>query len=498
MNLQKLLIPNRGEIAVRIIRTCQELGIRTVLAHSEADAHSIAAQMADEKVCLGPAEAGESYLDVDKVIAAAKQTGADAIHPGYGFLSERAELSQACEEAGIVFVGPNSAAMRLLGSKIASKKLAQEIDVPLVPGYFEPGADTATLIAEAKKLGLPVMLKAAAGGGGRGMREVREESELEDALRLAREEARKAFGDGAMMVEKLILEPRHIEAQVLADQHGKVAVLFERECSLQRRHQKVIEETPTALPDFGEHLWPKMRAAVVRLIQAANYSGAGTVEFIVDAHAGAFYFLEVNTRLQVEHPVTEMVTGLDLVAWQLRVASGEQLPNSLLEPTRVGHAIEARIIAEDPAAGFLPSVGPILGWAEPRGPGIRVDTGFAEGQEISRHYDSLIAKVIVHAGTRDEAIGKLRRALLDFHVLGIATNIPYILDVIDHPAFSAGEIDTGFLGREFGEWKPSGDLPDGLGALIETADTPVAAASNVGSQRAANAWDVTDRFRNAR
>ncbi|HLK15482.1 MAG TPA: biotin carboxylase N-terminal domain-containing protein [Fimbriimonadaceae bacterium] len=491
--IRKLFIANRGEIAVRIIRTARECGIRTVIGHSEADSSSVAVAMADEAICLGPAEASESYLRIEKVVGAAKSAGADAIHPGYGFLSERAELAAACEAAELVFVGPSAAAMRLLGSKIESKALAQKLGVPLVPGYFKPGATDVQLSKAAGEIGFPVMLKASAGGGGRGMRAVFSQAELGDQLRLASEEAQKAFGDGSMMVEKLIGRPRHIEAQVLADRHGQVAVLFERECSLQRRHQKVIEESPTPFPGFETKIWPGMREAVEKLIRAAGYSGAGTVEFIVDPESGAFYFLEVNTRLQVEHPVTEAITGLDLVSWQLRVAVGERLPDELLKPRRIGHAIEARIIAEDPGAGFLPSVGEILAWAEPRGPGIRVDTGFAAGQSVSRHYDSLIAKLIVHAETRGGAIAKLRLALLDFHILGVQTNIPYLRDVVSHPAFAAGEFDTGFLGREFGAWAPSGELPLGLGALVATTSPSPTGAQR--AERVASAWDGADSFR---
>ena len=492
--IRRLLIANRGEIAVRIIRTARELGVTSVVGHSEADAGSIAVAMADEAVCLGPADASASYLSVAKVLDAAEACGADAIHPGYGFLSERAELAEACEAVGIKFVGPPAAAMRKLGSKIASKALAEKLGVPLVPGYYKLGATDMELTAAAEQIGFPVMLKASAGGGGRGMRAVRSREELEDQLRLASEEASKAFGDGSMMVEKLIERPRHIEAQVLADSHGRVAVLFERECSLQRRHQKVIEESPSPFPGFAATVWPAMCEAVIKLVGAAGYAGAGTVEFIVDPVTGAFFFLEVNTRLQVEHPVTEAVTGLDLVAWQLRIASGEALTPSVVEPRRVGHAIEARIIAEDPGAGFLPSVGEILAWAEPTGPGIRVDTGFAAGQAVSRHYDSLLAKLIVHAEDREAAIRKLRMALLDFHVLGVKTNIPYMLEVIAHPAFKKGDFDTGFLEREFGTWTPATELPEGIGAVIANAaarglGAPLASAS------VATAWDEADGFR---
>lgn len=491
--MKRLFIANRGEIAVRIIRTCRELGVRTVVGYSDADAGSMWFDMADATARLGPAEAAESYLSIDRVIECARDSECDAIHPGYGFLSERAEFAAACERAGITFVGPSASAMRSLGSKIASKELATRIGVPLVPGFFKAGASAKELIAAAGEIGYPVMLKASAGGGGRGMRVVRSADEIADQLRLASDEAENAFGDGAMMVEKLVERPRHIEAQVLADKHGTVAVLFERECSLQRRHQKVIEESPSPYPAFEVAVWPTMREAVERLIKEAGYVGAGTVEFIVDPSDSHCYFLEVNTRLQVEHPVTEMVTGVDLVAWQLRIASGERLPSELREPRRIGHAIEARIIAEDPGAGFLPSVGEILAWAEPRGPGIRVDTGFAVGATVTRHYDSLIAKLIVHAEDRPAAIRRLRAALLDFHILGVQTNTPYLLDVIGSPAFEAGELDTGLLERKFGLWSLPEALPDGIaGVVASVSGLPHAP---VATTRASSAWDEADDFR---
>lgn len=494
--IRKLFIANRGEIAVRIIRTCRELGVATVVGFSEADADSTWVAMADEAVLLGPAEAAQSYLDIERIIELAVASHADAIHPGYGFLSERSEFAAACEEKGIRFVGPSAAAMQLLGSKISSKELASQCDVPLVPGYFRPGATDDQLAAAARDIGFPVMLKASAGGGGRGMRAIFDEADLVSQLRLASDEAEKAFGDGQMMVEKLIEQPRHIEAQVLADSHGNVAVLFERECSIQRRHQKIVEESPSPFPKFDTVVWPTMRDAVHKLVRAANYVGAGTVEFIVDPATSKCFFLEVNTRLQVEHPVTEMVTGLDLVEWQLRIASGEPLPPSILEPNRLGHAVEVRIIAEDPSAGFMPSVGEIIAWAPPQGPGVRVDTGFSAGATISRHYDSLVAKLIVFAEDRPRAVQRLRSALLDFHVLGVQTNIPYLLAVIEHPEFLAGTCDTGFLGRNFANWSPADELPLGVGAVASAASGGHRASSGTVADQA-GAWDVADSFRNA-
>jgi acetyl/propionyl-CoA carboxylase alpha subunit len=496
--IKKLLIANRGEIAVRIIHAAREMGIRSVAVYSEADRHAIHAALADEAVFIGASEPSSSYLDMARIIQAALETGADAIHPGYGFLSERAEFAEACEAAGVIFVGPSPAAMKALGSKIEAKQLAVANQVPITPGFFEKGASAQQLQDAADSIGYPVMLKASSGGGGRGMRVVRESSSIKHELELASEEALKAFGDGAMMVEKLIEKPRHIEVQVLADKFGQVACLFERECSLQRRHQKIIEEAPSVI---GASIWPQMHAAVSRLISAAGYTGAGTVEFMFDEQSGQFYFLEVNARLQVEHPVTELITGVDLVKWQLRIASGEKLDLSieLLQSDRNainGHAIEARIVAEDPAHGFIPSIGKLIGWAEPKRPGIRVDTGFAQGLEISRFYDSLIAKVIAHGETRADAIEKLRAALMDFHILGVKTNIPYLLEILAHPLFQSGDIDTGFLGREFSEWTGLSDIPPELLAISESATSSQGNAPGETQERV-TAWAPGDRFRNA-
>ncbi len=532
--IRKLLIANRGEIAVRVIRAAREMGIRTVAVYSEADEHAMHVALADEAVNLGEPEPAKSYLDMGKVIQAAKETGADAIHPGYGFLSERAEFSEACKEAGIIFVGPRASAMRRLGSKIDAKQLAVENKVPITPGFFESAAKPEQLQEAANKIGYPIMLKASAGGGGRGMRVVRDPAEFMSELHVASDEALKAFGDGAMMVEKLIEKPRHIEVQVLADSHGNVACLFERECSIQRRHQKLIEEAPSPLlgtrsselgprnetnselrdlsgpssfivhPSSFQALWPKMKSAAESLIKSAGYVNAGTVEFMVDEATGEFYFLEVNARLQVEHPVTEAITGLDLVQWQLRIAAGEKLEiqEGLLQGDRAainGHSMEVRIVAEDPARNFLPSIGKIQAWAEPIRPGVRVDTGFGPGAEVSRYYDSLIAKVIVHADTREQVIDRLRVALYDFHILGVRTNIGYLLSILDHPEFRAGNIDTGFLSREFPVWSEDGQIPAELGAILENA----ASTAQVGAQSPSGSsptgvWAVTDGFRNAR
>jgi len=495
--IRKLLIANRGEIACRVIRTARAMGIRTVAVYSEPDANSLHAQLADEAVALGGDTPASSYLRTDAVLAAAKQIGADAIHPGYGFLSERADFAEACAAAGIQFVGPSAAAMRRLGAKIDAKQLAVESDVPIVPGYFAPDASDEDLRRAADEIGYPVMLKASAGGGGRGMRIVRSAEQFDDELATARDEALKGFGDGAMMVEKLIERPRHIEVQIIADRHGNVVALFERECSIQRRHQKLIEEAPSPFVMRHPEIWPRMKEASERLARAAGYENAGTVEFIVDPQTAEFYFLEVNARLQVEHPVTEAITGLDLVELQLRVASGEALPFSDFPRERLqGHAIEARIVAEDPARNFLPSVGPILAWRPPTDPTVRIDSGFRDGDEVSRFYDSLLAKAIVHAPDRAAATARLKTALADFHVLGVRTNIGWLLDLMDNESFRAGEFDTGFIDRELGIWQP-GDVPAELGSILERVSEPGAVSTAiVGTDRPA--WSQLDGWRNAR
>lgn len=502
MPIQKLLVANRGEIAVRVFRTCREMGIRTVAIASDADAGAMHALMADEVVALGGSEPSSSYLDMGKVIAAAKETGADAIHPGYGFLSERAEFAEACVEAGITFVGPTGAAMRAVGSKIDAKQLAVAADVPVTPGYFEPGATVDDLRAAAEKIGYPVLLKASAGGGGRGMRIVQDPSEFDHAFAMAATEARNAFGDDSMMVEKLVMQPRHVEVQVLADHHGNVAALFERECSIQRRQQKLLEESPSpALAHHGaDQGWEKLRGYAERLVRASGYTNAGTLEFLMDPSSGEFYFMEVNARLQVEHPVTEQITGLDLVYWQLKIAQGDRLaldPNLMAGNRSAihGHAIEVRVVAEDPGAGFLPSTGTIAAWAEPRSPGIRLDTGFGPGAVVSRFYDSLIAKVIAHGATRAQAVSKLEAALEDFHVLGVKTNIGFLLDVIHHPDFLAGEVDTGWLERCGVAETPPPPIPLELGAILSAGSN---AAATDTALAAVGVWNSGDSFRNAR
>lgn len=496
--MKKVLVANRGEIAVRVIRAAREFGLQTVAVYSDADARAKHVLLADEAIHIGGSEPAQSYLNVEEILQAAAATGADAIHPGYGFLSERAEFSDACAAKGITFIGPSGDAMRALGSKIQAKKLAVAANVPITPGFFEPEATPDQLREAAERIGYPVMLKASAGGGGRGMRVVRDPKDFDEELRIAADEALRGFGDGTMMVEKLVDSPRHIEVQVLADRHGNVACLFERECSLQRRHQKVVEEAPSPVLRPAE--WEKLREACQRLIKAAGYVGAGTVEFVANADASEIYFLEVNARLQVEHPVTEAITGLDLVKWQFRIANGDslELPEAILAGDRSaigGHSIEARVTAEDPANGFMPSVGELLAWVEPQSPGVRIDTGYGPGAEVPRFYDSLIAKVISHAETRDEAIDRLRAALLDFHVVGVRTNIAYLLDVMDHSGFRSGEFDTGFLGREFGDWTPPCAPPE-LGAIADAARAADSFASE--TARFPGGWDLSDGFRIAR
>lgn len=502
--IKKILIANRGEIAIRVMRTSREMGIKTVAIYSDADADALHVQAADEKVCIGDPEPSKSYLRIDKVLDAARETGADAIHPGYGFLSERADFSEACAEAGITFIGPSGSAMRALGAKIEAKQLAVAEGVPVTPGFFEPGATDEQLIAAAKEIGMPVMLKASAGGGGRGMRIVREVSELASQLKLASDEALSGFGDGAMMVERYVERPRHIEVQLIADQHGNVAPLFERECSIQRRHQKLLEEAPSPLFGHDHALWAPMRDSAIKIAKAAGYVGAGTMEFMVEPDGSAFFFLELNARLQVEHPVTECITSLDLVKLQIQVANGENLQDLIPEflggerAQIHGHSVEARVVAEDPARGFLPSIGKIIVWSEPKIPGVRIDTGFGAGSEVTRFYDSLLAKVIAHGPDRPSALRKLVEALREMHVLGVRTNIEYLIEVLEHPGFQSGEIDTGFLGRYFSEWHPSTELPNELAAILAVgAPTSAPQVRNAPSSGldAPTAWDLTDGWR---
>jgi acetyl-CoA carboxylase biotin carboxylase subunit len=440
---KKILIANRGEIAVRVMRACRELGIATVAVYSEADREALHVRRAEEACPLGPAAASESYLNIDKLLQAARQTGAEAVHPGYGFLSENAEFARRCVQAGLKFIGPSAAAMEEMGSKTRARQIAAGASVPLVPG-----SGTLRSVQEAEaaaaQLGYPVLVKAAAGGGGKGMRRVREPAEMRSAYQAAEGEALAAFGSGEVYLEKLLASPRHIEVQILADEHGNLVYLGERECSLQRRHQKVLEESPSPMVD--EALRRRMGETAVRLARAAGYTNAGTVEFLVDAGRN-FYFLEMNTRLQVEHPVTEMVTGLDLVQLQIRIAAGEKLPFAQKDVHLRGHAIECRIYAEDPENDFLPSPGRITRLLTPAGPGIRDESGVYEGWTVPLEYDPLLSKLVAHAGRRPEAIARMERALEEYFVGGIATNLPLFRRILRHPEFVAGKVDTGFLER---------------------------------------------------
>ncbi|WP_305124030.1 acetyl-CoA carboxylase biotin carboxylase subunit [Streptomyces sp. ODS05-4] len=459
-----VLVANRGEIAVRVIRTLRALGIRSVAVFSDADAGARHVREADTAVRIGPPPAGESYLRPDRLLAAAAATGAQAVHPGYGFLAENAAFARACEEAGLVFIGPPADAIALMGDKIRAKETVQAAGVPVVPGSSGSGLSDAELAAAAREIGMPVLLKPSAGGGGKGMRLVREESTLADEIAAARREARASFGDDTLLVERWIDRPRHIEIQVLADAHGNVVHLGERECSLQRRHQKIIEEAPSVLLD--EETRAAMGEAAVQAARSCGYRGAGTVEFIVPGtDPSAYYFMEMNTRLQVEHPVTELVTGVDLVEWQLRVAAGEKLGLEQRDVRLTGHSIEARLCAEDPARGFLPSGGTVLALAEPSGDGVRTDSGLSEGTEVSSLYDPMLAKVIVHAADRPGAIRKLRAALADTVTLGVPTNAGFLRRLLAHPDVVSGDLDTGLVERE-----ADGLVPDGVpDAVYEAA-----------------------------
>jgi 3-methylcrotonyl-CoA carboxylase alpha subunit len=454
-----LMIANRGEIACRVIRTCKAMGLRTVAVYSEADRDALHVAMADEAVLLGPARARDSYLHIERVIEAARQSGAEAVHPGYGFLSESAEFAQACLDAGLVFVGPTADMIRMMGSKSGSKALMEKAGVPLVPGYHGEGQDETTLAKAANKIGFPVLVKASAGGGGRGMRIVRSAGELEAAIVSAKREAKAAFGDDRMLIEKYVDNPRHIEVQVIGDSHGNLLSLFERECTLQRRHQKVVEEAPSPTLDAAQR--DAVCAAARKAAAAVSYVGAGTIEFVSDGKD--VFFIEMNTRLQVEHPVTELITGIDLVEWQLRVAFGEALPLAQDQIKLNGHAIEARVYAENPHKNFMPSVGQIRTWRMPaESAGLRIDAGYRAGDAVSPYYDAMLAKVVAWAPTRAGAIERLNRGLDESDVGGIVTNIPFLSALVTHPDVRSNAIDTGFIEREL---KQLTLAPAAVGAL---------------------------------
>ncbi len=450
--LKKILIANRSEIAVRIIKSCQEMGIQTVAVYSDADANAPHVLLADEAVHLGPAPAHESYLDAEKVIQAALKTGADAIHPGYGFLSEAPAFAEAVQAVGLIFIGPPADAIRRMGIKTKARSLMQAAGVPVVPGFQSGDATPEDFVREAEQIGYPVMVKAAGGGGGKGIRVVHHAAELADAITSARREALHAFNDSTVFLERYIDNGRHIEVQVLADQYGHVVHLFERECSVQRRHQKIVEESPS--PFLTPAIRQQMGEAAVNAAKAVNYVNAGTVEFIVDADAN-FYFLEMNTRLQVEHPVTEFVTGIDLVRAQILVAGGEPLPFEQSQISQRGHAIEVRIYAEDPANNFLPAIGRIYRIVEPMGAGIRVDSGITSGMDISIHYDPMIAKLIVYADSREAAIQKMDWALSQYIIVGSMTNLQFLRDIMQHPVYELGEATTKFIDDYLADWQPS-------------------------------------------
>jgi acetyl-CoA carboxylase biotin carboxylase subunit len=465
--IKRLLIANRGEIARRIIRACRELRVESVAVYSDADAKAPHVSEADHAVHIGAAPSRYSYLNVEAIIEAAHAAHADAIHPGYGFLSERAVFARACETAGLIFVGPPASALEKMGSKTGARALMIAAKVPVVPGETPADQSDESLTAAAARVGFPVLIKPAAGGGGIGMKAVRDPAALPDALAAARREAGASFGNDTLYVERLIEQPRHVEIQVFADSHGHTVHMFERECSAQRRHQKVIEESPC--PALGASVRQRMGAAAIAAARAVGYVNAGTCEFLLEGSGDAanFYFLEMNTRLQVEHPVTEAVVGVDLVHLQLQVASGDPLPFTQSGLSQRGHAIECRIYAEDPAQGFIPQAGAILLYREPQGPGIRVDSGVRAGSEVSVHYDPMLAKLIVHGPTREIARRRAIAALREYAILGIRTNIPFLLQILEHPQFAKAAIDTGFLDRE----------TDALAAAIPTALPPAALAA---------------------
>lgn len=456
--MKKILVANRGEIAVRVMRSAKKMGIATVAVYSEADRDAPHVRMADEAIFIGPAPSSQSYLVFDKILRAAKESGADGIHPGYGFLSENADFARAVAAAGITFIGPRPDAIEIMGSKLAAKEAVKGYNIPMVPGVDRAVVEVSEAKAIAEQVGYPVLIKASAGGGGKGMRVVEHADELEEQMQRAISEAISAFGDGSVFIEKYILQPRHIEIQVLADTHGNVVHLFERECSIQRRHQKVVEEAPSSVltPEIRE----AMGQAAVNVARACDYVGAGTVEFLVDAHLN-FYFLEMNTRLQVEHPVTEMITGVDLVEEQIRIARGETMRVRQDNLEIRGHAVELRVYAEDPFDQFMPSIGRLVRYEIPEGPGIRLDGGYTEGMDIPINYDPMIAKLVAYGSTRAEAIRLLETAIDSFHIEGPATTLPFGKFVCQHPAFLSGNFDTGFVGKYF--------TPEAIATSLEPA-----------------------------
>jgi propionyl-CoA carboxylase alpha chain len=442
--MKKILIANRGEIALRVMRTAKRMGIATVAVYSEADRNAPHVRFADEAILLGPAPSNQSYLVMDKVIQAAKDTGADAIHPGYGFLSENANFATKVEAAGITFIGPRPHAIEVMGNKLAAKEAVADYDIPMVPGIEEAITDVELAKTIGDQVGYPILIKAAAGGGGKGMRVVKNREELQEQMERAISEATSAFGDGSVFIEKYVTSPRHIEIQVLADAHGNVVHLFERECSVQRRHQKVVEEAPAVPLNLAPALRAQMGEAAIKCAKACDYLGAGTVEFLLDGQ-GNFYFLEMNTRLQVEHPVTELISGVDLVEQQIRIARGEALSFTQADLKITGHAIELRVYAEDPLNNFLPSIGTLDVYQTPTGEGVRVDDGFEQGMDVPIYYDPMIAKLITYGADRDEALVRMRQAIDNYHINGIETTLSFGRFVVNHEAFISGNFDTGFV-----------------------------------------------------
>ncbi|XP_043284670.1 methylcrotonoyl-CoA carboxylase subunit alpha, mitochondrial isoform X2 [Venturia canescens] len=496
--IDKILITNRGEIACRISRTAKKLGVKTVAVYSEADKNSMHVELADEAYCIGPPPSSQSYLRQDKIIAVAKAAKCQAIHPGYGFLSENVEFAELCQKENITFVGPPASAIRDMGIKSTSKAIMAKAGVPIIEGYHGDDQTNKTLLEEAQRIGFPLMIKAVRGGGGKGMRIAMEKADFLEALESARTESLKAFGDSAVLLEKFIAEPRHVEVQIFADKHGNVVHLFERDCSVQRRHQKVIEEAPA--PGIAQELRTKLGEAAVRAAKAVGYVGAGTVEFILDRKTHSFHFMEMNTRLQVEHPVTEEITGTDLVEWQLKVAAGETLPLKQEDIHLKGHAFEARIYAEDPRGGFLPGAGPLLHLTPPRsGANIRVETGVRQGDEVSVHYDPMIAKLVVWGKDRNESLSMLRAQLSEYDIVGLETNIEFIKDLCDHPKFRAAQVHTGFIEENystlFPHLQPSDEiLSQGALALLISEQTAVL-ASGKNEKNPSNPFNTIAGFR---
>ena len=444
--IKKILVANRGEIALRVMRSAREMGISTVAVYSEADRNAPFVRFADEAVCIGPPPSKESYLVIEKLVKVCKDLKVDAVHPGYGFLSENGDFCKALENAGVIFIGPTPKAMHVMGDKLAAKEAVKNHGVPLVPGTEGAVSGLEEAMNVAKTITFPILIKAAAGGGGKGMRIVEKESELKEGLERAISEAQNAFGDGSVFIEKYVAGPRHIEVQIMADQHGNTLYLFERECSVQRRHQKVVEEAPSAV--LTPELRKRMGEAAVAVAKSVDYTGAGTVEFLLDEKLN-FYFMEMNTRLQVEHPVTEMITGLDLVKLQIQVAEGEKLPMKQEDLRINGHSIEVRVYAEDPANNFLPDIGTLTTYRPPKGPGVRVDDGFEEGMTIPIHYDPMIAKLITHGATREEAINRMERAIDDYAIAGVETTLPFCRFTMGHKSFRSGKYDTHFVRDHF-------------------------------------------------